>query len=57
MTIASNLQSSVQNLFIKYAPAAIAISDEQMRYLAHSDRWFGDHGLEGKNPERVEAIF
>lgn len=49
MTNASNLQSSVQDLFIKYAPAAIAICDTQMRYLAHSDRWSRDYGLEGEN--------
>jgi len=49
MTNASNLQSSVQDLFIKYAPAAIAICDKEMRYLAHSDRWSRDYGLEGEN--------
>ena len=48
MIIDSNLQSSVQDLFIKYAPAAIAICDTQMRYLAHSDRWSRDYGLEGE---------
>ncbi len=49
MTNAPNLQSSVHDLFIKYAPAAIAICDKEMRYLAHSDRWSKDYGLEGES--------
>ncbi len=49
MPKAPNLQSSLQDLFIKYAPAAIAICDKEMRYLAHSDRWSEDYGLEGES--------
>ena len=32
-------------LFLKNAPAAIALLDRQMRYLIVSDRWLGDYGL------------
>ncbi len=49
MTNAADLQSSFQALFVKYAPAAIAICDKEMRYLAHSDRWSKDYGFGGEN--------
>ena len=32
-------------LFLKNAPAAIALVDRQMRYLIVSDRWLSDYGL------------
>jgi PAS domain S-box-containing protein len=32
-------------LFLKYAPAAIALLDKHMRYLIVSDRWLQDYGL------------
>ncbi len=55
--------------FIKYAPAAIAILDTDLRYLVYSDRWLTDYGLGGRDlrglshyevfpeiPERWRAI-
>ena len=36
-------------LFIEYAPAAIAVFDTRMRYVAVSQRWLGDYGLSGQD--------
>ena len=34
-------------LFVKHTPAAIAMFDNQMRYMVASDRWYRDYGLDG----------
>ena len=34
--------------FIKYTPVAVAMFDRQIRYLAASDSWYQDYGLEGQ---------
>ncbi len=36
-------------LFVAHAPAAIAMFDREMHYLAASDRWFTDYGIRGQD--------
>lgn len=38
-----------QRLFIKHAPAALAMLDTELRFMLVSDRWLKDYGLSGEN--------
>lgn len=40
---------AVLRQFVKHAPAAIAIMDQNLRYLQASDRWLHDYQLEGQD--------
>ena len=35
--------------FIKHVPAAVAMFDTEMRYVAHTDHWLHDYGLKEKS--------
>ncbi len=41
-------QARVLPIFVERAPVAIAMFDTQMRYLAYSERWREEYGLQGQ---------
>jgi diguanylate cyclase (GGDEF)-like protein/PAS domain S-box-containing protein len=43
------LAHSTLTAFIKHAPAAVAMFDTQMRYVAHTDRWLHDYNIGEKS--------
>jgi PAS domain S-box-containing protein len=45
----SREQEEQIRLFVKHTPAAVAMFDNQMRYMIASDRWYQDYGLTGKD--------
>ena len=44
--ILSDNHETALKLFVKHVPVAVAMFDQEMRYLAASDRWLSDYGIE-----------
>ncbi|NUQ68666.1 MAG: PAS domain S-box protein [Phycisphaerales bacterium] len=45
---ADSIRSQLES-FVRFAPAAVAMLDRDMNYLAYSNRWLSDHGLDGQD--------
>ncbi|WP_316757673.1 PAS domain S-box protein [Pedobacter aquatilis] len=46
--IIANRASAILSAFAKHTPAAVAMLDNQMNYVAASNRWIKDYGLEDR---------
>jgi PAS domain S-box-containing protein len=42
-------KENLLSLFFKHTPAAVAMFDKEMRYMAASDRWYNDYNLKGQH--------
>ena len=42
-------RNQLLQLFVEYAPAAVAMCDLEMNYIAYSRRWITDYGLKDEN--------
>ncbi len=45
---ALRISEEQMRLFIKHTPAAVAMFDNEVKYLAASSRWYHDYNIEGK---------
>ncbi len=42
-------QEEKMRLFVKHTPAAVAMFDDEMKYIIASDRWYRDYSIEGRD--------
>lgn len=42
-------KEDILSAFVKHTPAAVAMFDDKVRYLAASDRWYATYDLKGRN--------
>ena len=48
-TILVQEKENVLSTFVRHTPAAVAMFDDKVRYIAASDRWYADYGLQDRN--------
>nr|WP_306268781.1 CHASE domain-containing protein [Pararhizobium sp. IMCC3301] len=48
-TILVQEKENLLSTFVRHTPAAVAMFDDRVRYIAASDRWYADYGLQGRN--------
>lgn len=42
-------KENLLSTFVHHTPAAVAMFDDKLRYIAASDRWYSDYGLENRD--------